>query len=621
MALVVGVVKAPFVALQQHANPSYAAKERELNRLRTALAIGRQQRSQWPPLAFALAKSRQAPLDCTGSRLILSIGIITAPANADRRRRVRHARDVLLSNAERCSVKITFLLGESSMFTRVERKLVEAERQKHDDMLLLRAHDGAAASAESHGGRAVAEKALAWYIHAANHSGADFVAKVDDDSMVSLPRLVGELRAVSASAPRPDRAHFGVHLYRIWKWNQQATVPNAACGKHSDAGPPANDKPMHRMLTKMSESVLPGGACAGGTGPYLFLDGSFEVLGRGLLTDVFGSARVRSFAAREFERRRAPYWSHEDAGLGALIHREVASRQLPVTYVALRRWEHNRFWLNWADRSTLLDGDVLWAHFTRSAERADYVNGAYAAFAALPPDGLTCGDCSASWGYTAPAPLAVCCSKPKPRRRMMVPRTLRHHYAPDRALNLTCAGVRGAEEMNATSAPMAAPAPAPPKYMLAILSRSHEADERYELRRLLQTEAARERLHTHGVGTLQACFVFDPTPPHGGTRKPGQMFNTRAWLLYEAGRRADFDLSALSPTGDFRSDPRRPKPTQHAWSRAAAHASGPSPAEFYAVTTAEAMLSQSPAGLTLSAFKPSWVVGSRLPSKRALAMG
>ena len=96
-------------------------------------------------------------------------------------------------------------------------------------------------------------------------------------------------------------------------------------------------------------------------GPYAFLDGSFEVLGRGVLRDVFASARVRRFARVEFSRRAPPYWSHEDAGLGALIHRELSERRLPVTYVALRRWEHNRFWLNWADRSTLLDGDVLWA--------------------------------------------------------------------------------------------------------------------------------------------------------------------------------------------------------------------------------------------------------------------
>lgn len=52
---------------------------------------------------------------------------------------------------------------------------------------------------------------------------------------------------------------------------------------------------------------------------------------------------------------------------------QVSERGLPMTYIALRRWEHNRFWLNWNERSTLIDGDVLWAHYTRSAERSDYV--------------------------------------------------------------------------------------------------------------------------------------------------------------------------------------------------------------------------------------------------------
>ena len=258
------------------------------------------------------------------------------------------------------------------MFTAKERAAITAEQQKHDDLLLLRAHDGVAASAAAHGGRAVAEKALAWYIHSATHTRADYVAKVDDDSMVNLPRLVAELRAVTATAPRPEHAHFGVHVYRVWNWGRQAKVPNAACGEHSDNGPPAG----RGVLRQMNASVKEGGKCAGAMGPFPFLDGSFEVLGKGVLTTIFGAARVRAFASTEFERPRPPYWSHEDAGLGALIHREVSERNLPMTYVALRRWQHNLFWLNWADLSTLVDGDVLWSHYTRSAERSDYVGGA-----------------------------------------------------------------------------------------------------------------------------------------------------------------------------------------------------------------------------------------------------
>ena len=283
----------------------------QINRLRTALAIGRQQRTQWPELAHALVAAKGEK--CAGIRPVLALGVITAPSNTMRRRRIRQARDILFTRGERCAVSITFLLGQASMFTSAERFLIDSERKQHDDLLLLRAHDGAAASAAAHGGRAVAEKALAWFIHNANRTaGADYVAKVDDDSMVNLPRLVGELRAVTSSAPRPEQAHFGVHLYRLWDWAKHARgTPNAACGRHDDNGPP---KRVRGMLTKMSESLATGGSCAGSMGPYPFLDGSFEVLGKGLLRDIFGSPRVRLFASSEFERAHAPYWSHEDAG-------------------------------------------------------------------------------------------------------------------------------------------------------------------------------------------------------------------------------------------------------------------------------------------------------------------
>lgn len=589
----------------------------QVARLRTALAIGRQQRSQWPTHAKKLAAAREQHSACSHPP-VLDLGVITAPSNGMRRRRIRQARDLLLADDARCSVVITFLLGSLNMFSAAERKLVAAEREHHNDLLLLRAHDGALASAASHGGRAVAEKALAWFIHSANHSRAHFVAKVDDDSMVSLPRLVSELRAVMATAPRPESAHFGVHLYRLWDWQKQARVPNAACGRHDDSGPPHR---CDRLLARLTASVQPGGQCAGASGPFAFLDGSFEVVGKRLLRDVFGSARVRAFARTEFERRGPPYWSHEDAGLGALIHRELATRALPVTYVALRRWEHNRFWLNWADRSTLLDADVLWAHYTRSAERADYVAGAFAAFAPLPADGVSCGDCASQWGWqaapgtfrgatagvsTAVGAATTCCSKPKPSRRLAPPRTLRLSYAMDRALNLTCTGFEGG---GAASGGGARPAP---KYMLTVLSLSNEADERYELRRLLRAPSLRARLLAHGDGTLQTCFVFDPTPPHGGRRRPGQLYNTRAWLLFEAGRRADFDLTALSPLGDFSDKPEsrvamRRDASAHGWQRAAAHARGPAAAEFYAVVTTASLLAQGPAGFGLSTKPPTWV--------------
>ncbi len=46
-----------------------------------------------------------------------------------------------------------------------------------------------------------------------------------------------------------------------------------------------------------------------------------------------------------------------------------------MTYLALRRWQYNLFWVNWASTTLLVNSDTLWAHYTRSAERSDYVTG------------------------------------------------------------------------------------------------------------------------------------------------------------------------------------------------------------------------------------------------------
>ena len=236
------------------------------------------------------------------------------------------------------------------------------EQRRFGDLVILPAHDGVTGTDKHHGGRAVAEKALAWFVYTATNTtmrAAKFVAKIDDDTLANLPRMVSELRQVAADAV------YGVQVYRLWNWNKQPTVGDAACGDHSEIGPPKSN----RLLKSLEEAVKPGGKCVGSLGPYPFPDGSLEVYGRKALDNVFGSQRVRAFADDMFKKPKPPFWSHEDAGLGALVHREVVDRQMPLTYVAMRRWEHNRFWLNWADRSTLIDGDVQWAHYTRDAPR------------------------------------------------------------------------------------------------------------------------------------------------------------------------------------------------------------------------------------------------------------
>ena len=65
-------------------------------------------------------------------------------------------------------------------------------------MLFLECFEGSGAGF-SHGGRAVAEKALGWFVHAASHTASPHVAKADDDTEPSLPRLAADLEALSGT--------------------------------------------------------------------------------------------------------------------------------------------------------------------------------------------------------------------------------------------------------------------------------------------------------------------------------------------------------------------------------------------------------------------------------------
>ena len=116
------------------------------------------------------------------------------------------------------------------MLNAEERLIVAAESAQHGDLALLDAHDGSKPGV-SHGGRAVAEKALAWLIHSVAASRAAFVCKLDDatmpestreyprppevtltrlddDTMPHLPNLARS-SALQARRARPDSLHSG----------------------------------------------------------------------------------------------------------------------------------------------------------------------------------------------------------------------------------------------------------------------------------------------------------------------------------------------------------------------------------------------------------------------------
>lgn len=59
----------------------------------------------------------------------------------------------------------------------------------------------------------------------------------------------------------------------------------------------------------------------------------------------------------------------------------------------------------------LLAFQVMWAHYTRDATRAEYVSDAFLQRTALPVDGVSCGSCVETWGWHPPHN-ATCCTKP-----------------------------------------------------------------------------------------------------------------------------------------------------------------------------------------------------------------
>lgn len=78
-------------------------------------------------------------------------------------------------------------------------------------------------------------------------------------------------------------------------------------------------------------------------------------------------------------------------------------------------------------------------------------------------------------------------------------------------------------------------------------------------------------------------------------RRPGQLYGPRAWLFFEAGRRSDLDLTALSPSGDYVPASEATPTSEIArawWRRAIEHAQGPAAAEYYAMLTARSLLAR-----------------------------
>lgn len=338
-------------------------------------------------LTYDERKGSVAPSCDHAGPLKLAVGIITAPLHFNRRVWIR--QKLRVTEARCRGVRVFFVLGSRNHMTATDKIAVHNEDLIHKDMLFVPARDWVP--------HAVAEKSLAWWQYAASSLRAEWYVKTDDDSLMHLPRLEHDLSMMSALG----RSHYyyGVMTWRIW--TPLHSSPDGVCGARGDDGPSLQgpSPTLSALLRQRGE----GGDCADSLGPFPFADGSLQVLSADLLLAFTSSALSQNFSHAHLSRESPPYWTHEDAGVGYLIFHTAIQQALPLTYIVLSAWRHNKFWINWFPQKnpSLPDGHVINTHKIVTSMMAQiaadaYENTTYAA------DRILCVDCQTKWGWTGP---------------------------------------------------------------------------------------------------------------------------------------------------------------------------------------------------------------------------
>ncbi|KAL1515669.1 hypothetical protein AB1Y20_002286 [Prymnesium parvum] len=356
----------------------------------------------WEPPRSSYAQL-EAPCQTSQVKKLV-IGIITAPNNFNRRAWIRqHLR---VSEASCRNIEVLFVLGSRHRMTRAQQVAIRYEMKMHDDIVFVAARDWVP--------HAVAEKSLAWWQFAARMYESEWYCKTDDDSLMYLPRIERDLEMMAAMG----RSHYyyGVMTWRTWI--PKHTEPDAGCGDRGDDGPSLSGaSPTLRKL--LEERASP--ECSHALGPYPFADGSLQIISADLLHSFASTELTMNFSRSHLSRENPPFWTHEDAGIGYLMFHEAVMQKLPLTYVVLSAWRHNKFWINWfpRHRPSIPDGHVVNTHKVVTSMMAQiamdaYHNTTYAA------DPIICGDCEAKWGWTGchdsaygrvPIERFACCNK------------------------------------------------------------------------------------------------------------------------------------------------------------------------------------------------------------------
>jgi len=322
-----------------------------------------------------------------------------------------------VTEARRRGVRVLFVLGSQNHMNGKQRKAVRHEERAHRDVIFVPARDYLP--------HAVAEKSLGWWLYAASNLQAKWIGKTDDDSLTYLPRLEHELRLMAQMTKQQGRSHFyyGVMTWRCW--TPFHSEPDGACGARGDDGP-LPQRPGHAAATKgtlpsLVRQCSAGGECSAAIGPFPFADGSLQLLSSDLMLAVTSTALARNFSDSHGAKKQPPFWTHEDAAMGYLIFHTAMRQALPLTYVVLSAWRHNKFWLNWYPRKnpSLPNAHTVNTHKVVTPMMAQialdaYENTTYAA------DPIQCHDCRESWGWQlddkpqygrVPIEKFACCNK------------------------------------------------------------------------------------------------------------------------------------------------------------------------------------------------------------------
>ena len=237
--------------------------------------------------------------------------------------------------------------------------------------------------------------------------------------MVNLPRLVAELRAVTATAPRRRTRISACTSTACGTGARARRGANAACTSTRTTARPRDA----RVLRQMNASVKEGGKCAGAMGPFPFLDGSFAVLGKGVLTTIFGAARVRAFASAPSSSAAAAVLVARGRGARARSSTR-GERAQPADDVrraaplALDAFGSTGPTCRPSSTATSFEP-------TRSAERSGLRRRRVRLDGAAAVGLASSGDCLTEWGWPAASVPSTCCTSAEAGARLAVTRSLR----------------------------------------------------------------------------------------------------------------------------------------------------------------------------------------------------